>query len=129
MLAVDIAMRTEAPCAIPAVRLSTTAALSTKLNTAANTGRPAARSPKHALLSRSRIACRTSGVGTVQMQFDHAADMLRLCQRDGIGIRDAIPGAMLRLGMDQDALRYEGLGEVRYHYHSLQSPSQLDNRE
>ncbi|PGH04956.1 hypothetical protein GX51_03255 [Blastomyces parvus] len=53
---------------------------------------------------------------SVQLQLEHAWDMLRLCRGDNIGIRDAIPGAMLQLGMDQecyDFLKwYETTGQL-----------------
>ncbi|OJD19317.1 hypothetical protein AJ78_00676 [Emergomyces pasteurianus Ep9510] len=39
---------------------------------------------------------------SVQLQLDHARDMLRLNRSDNIGIRDAMPGALLQLGMDQE---------------------------
>ncbi|EQL31762.1 hypothetical protein BDFG_05990 [Blastomyces dermatitidis ATCC 26199] len=39
---------------------------------------------------------------SVQMQLEHARDMLRLSRSDTVGIRSAMPGAMLQLGMDPE---------------------------
>ncbi|EDN02810.1 predicted protein [Histoplasma mississippiense (nom. inval.)] len=39
---------------------------------------------------------------SVQMQMEHARDMLRLCRGDNVGIRVAVPGALLQLGRDQE---------------------------
>ena len=39
---------------------------------------------------------------SVQLQLDNVKDMLRLCRKDNMGVRDHVPALMLRLGLDQD---------------------------
>ncbi|PGH16294.1 hypothetical protein AJ79_01833 [Helicocarpus griseus UAMH5409] len=39
---------------------------------------------------------------SVEMQLEHARDMLRLSRGDNVGIRDTVPGQLLQLGMDQE---------------------------
>ncbi|KAI9933021.1 hypothetical protein ASPWEDRAFT_22769 [Aspergillus wentii DTO 134E9] len=39
---------------------------------------------------------------SVKTQLEHLMDMLRLCRSDNLGVRDMVPGVMLRLGMDQE---------------------------
>ncbi|KAE9973220.1 hypothetical protein BLS_005919 [Venturia inaequalis] len=44
-------------------------------------------------------------VGTydaVEVAYDNLRDMLRLCRGDNMGVRDVIPGLLLRLGRDQE---------------------------
>ncbi|CEJ57717.1 hypothetical protein PMG11_06401 [Penicillium brasilianum] len=39
---------------------------------------------------------------SVKAQLDHLMDMLRLCRSDNMGVRDLVPGLMLRLNKDQE---------------------------
>lgn len=39
---------------------------------------------------------------SVKAQLDHLMDMLRLCRGDNMGVRDLVPGLMLRLNKDQE---------------------------
>ncbi|KAL8934420.1 MAG: hypothetical protein Q9211_005235 [Gyalolechia sp. 1 TL-2023] len=39
----------------------------------------------------------------VRAAADHVREMLRLCRRDNMGIRDLLPASYLRLGLDQEA--------------------------
>lgn len=41
-------------------------------------------------------------VQSVQARLDHFMDMLRLCRGDNMGVRDLVPGLMLRLHKDQE---------------------------
>ena len=42
-------------------------------------------------------------VDVVQMALDHLLDMMRLCRKDNMGMRQLIPSLYIRLGKDQDA--------------------------
>jgi hypothetical protein len=39
---------------------------------------------------------------SVKLQLDTLLDMLRLCRGDNMGVRNLVPGLMLRLNMDQE---------------------------
>ena len=39
---------------------------------------------------------------SVEAQFDHLMDVLRLCRGDNMGVRDLVPALMLRLNKDQE---------------------------
>ncbi|KAI0469813.1 hypothetical protein GGR56DRAFT_668408 [Xylariaceae sp. FL0804] len=41
-------------------------------------------------------------VQAVEAALDHFMDMLRLCRSDNLGVRDIVPGLMLRLGREQE---------------------------
>lgn len=41
-------------------------------------------------------------LSSVQEALKHMRDMLRLCRSDNLGLRDIVPGMMLRLDLDQD---------------------------
>lgn len=48
------------------------------------------------------VMTRVKTVESVQAQFDHCMDMLRLCRGDNMGIRQLVPALMLRLDKDQE---------------------------
>ncbi|EGC47193.1 conserved hypothetical protein [Histoplasma capsulatum var. duboisii H88] len=64
---------------------------------------------------------------SVQMQLEHGRDMLRLCRGDNVGIRVAVPGALLQLGRDQECYDfvkwYETTGQQGdYNWGDIEGP-------
>lgn len=53
-----------------------------------------------ASLANSMVSIDT--VESAEAQLEHFMDMLRLCRNDNLGVRDIIPGLMLRLNKDQE---------------------------
>ncbi|CAG8898268.1 unnamed protein product [Penicillium egyptiacum] len=49
---------------------------------------------------------------SVKAQLDHFMDMLRLCRSDNMGVRDLVPGLMLRLNKDQECYDFIKWWEV-----------------
>lgn len=45
-------------------------------------------------------------VQSVEAQLDHVMDMLRLCRSDNMGVRDLVPGLLLRLNKDQECYNF-----------------------
>ncbi|UNI18489.1 hypothetical protein JDV02_004755 [Purpureocillium takamizusanense] len=59
----------------------------------------------------------------VQTCLDHLLDMLRLSRSDGMGVRQVVPGLLIRLGRDQDAYDF-----VRWHT-TTAAKSREDDRD
>ncbi|KAI1321701.1 hypothetical protein F5Y16DRAFT_416735 [Xylariaceae sp. FL0255] len=62
---------------------------------------------------------RVDSVKAVEKALSHFQDMLRLCRSDNLGVRDIIPGLLLRLNRDQecyDFLKWWAVIDDRYDY-------------
>ena len=60
---------------------------------------------RYELVDAMLLSYGTAGgpVDVVQMALDHLLDMMRLCRKDNMGMRQLIPSLYIRLGKDQDA--------------------------
>lgn len=58
------------------------------------------------MIARMRLAesslLRSGSLDGVQEALDHMLDIIRLCRKDNVGLRNYVPAAMLRLDRDQD---------------------------
>ena len=68
---------------------------------------------------------------SLQAQVDHLLDMLRLCRRDNMGVRDMLPAILLRLNKDQECYDFikwwQTTGRQGYDYANIELPY-LDTR-
>ncbi|KAI0454315.1 hypothetical protein F5B21DRAFT_240231 [Xylaria acuta] len=58
-------------------------------------------------------------IKAVEKALAHFQDMLRLCRSDNLGVRDIVPGLLLRLGREQecyDFLKWWAVADDEYHY-------------
>ncbi|KAI0439391.1 hypothetical protein F4803DRAFT_531315 [Xylaria telfairii] len=64
-------------------------------------------------------------IKAVEKALAHFQDMLRLCRSDNLGIRDIIPGLLLRLGREQecyDFLKWWGVVDDEHRYDDVSLP-------
>ncbi|KAH8163738.1 hypothetical protein CIB48_g4509 [Xylaria polymorpha] len=64
-------------------------------------------------------------IKAVEKALAHFQDMLRLCRSDNLGIRDIVPGLLLRLGREQecyDFLKWWAVVDDEYHYYDVSLP-------
>ncbi|KAI1452531.1 hypothetical protein F4805DRAFT_26772 [Annulohypoxylon moriforme] len=58
-------------------------------------------------------------INAVEKALAHFQDMLRLCRSDNLGVRDIVPGLLLRLGREQecyDFLKWWAIVDDEHHY-------------